>query len=87
MLGYKEQIKWPLKHTRRHKEVCIKYAIKVSDIIAIKKLFEKLFATLITWARIKEYIERRHGEPFKFLFLPKMGLLGSQAVLEKKGQF
>ena len=32
----------------------------------------------------KEYIERRHGEPFKFLFLPKMGLLGSQAVLEKK---
>jgi hypothetical protein len=35
----------------------------------------------------KEYIERRHGEPFKFLFLPKMGLLGSQAVLEKKGQF
>ena len=35
----------------------------------------------------KEYIERRHGEPFKFLFLPKMGLLGSQAVLEKKVQF
>ena len=26
---------------------------------------------------IKEYIERRHGEPFKFLFLPKMGLLGT----------
>jgi hypothetical protein len=35
----------------------------------------------------KEYIERRHGEPFKFLFLPKMGLLGSQAVIEKKVQF
>ena len=35
----------------------------------------------------KEYIERRHGEPFKFLFLPKIGLLGSQAVLEKKVQF
>jgi hypothetical protein len=35
----------------------------------------------------KEYIERRHGEPFKFLFLPKMGLLGSQAVLEKNVQF
>jgi hypothetical protein len=35
----------------------------------------------------KEYKERRHGEPFKFLFLPKMGLLGSQAVLEKKVQF
>ena len=31
----------------------------------------------------KEYIKRRHGEPFKFLFLPKMDLLGSQAVLEK----
>ena len=28
---------------------------------------------------IKEYIERRQGEPFKFLFLPKMGILGSQA--------
>jgi hypothetical protein len=35
----------------------------------------------------KEYIERRHGEPFKFQFLPKMGLLGSQAVLEKKVEF
>jgi hypothetical protein len=35
----------------------------------------------------KEYIERRHGEPFKFLFLPKLGLLGSQALLEKKVQF
>jgi hypothetical protein len=41
----------------------------------------------ITYKRcgyLKEYIERRHGEPFKFLFLPKMGLLSSQAVLEKK---
>ena len=27
----------------------------------------------------KEYLEGRHGEPNKFLFLPKMGLLGSQA--------
>ena len=27
----------------------------------------------------KEIVERRHGEPIKFLFLPKMGLLGSQA--------
>ena len=32
----------------------------------------------------KEYRERRHGEPFKFQFLPKMGLVGSQAVIEKK---
>jgi hypothetical protein len=45
-----------------------------------KQKFKKLH-------KIKEYIERRHGEPFKFLFLPKMGLLGSQAVLEKKVQF
>jgi hypothetical protein len=37
--------------------------------------------------QFKEYIKRRHGEPFKFIFLPKMGLLGSQAVLEKKVQF
>ena len=35
----------------------------------------------------KEYIERRHDEPFKCLILPKMGLLVSQAVLEKKVQF
>jgi hypothetical protein len=27
----------------------------------------------------KEIVERRHGEAIKFLFLPKMGLLGSQA--------
>ena len=33
------------------------------------------------WVRAKEYIERRHGEPFKFLFLPKMGLLGNQRPL------
>ena len=32
---------------------------------------------------LKEIVERRHGEPIKFLFLPKMGLLGSQAVNEK----
>jgi hypothetical protein len=29
--------------------------------------------------QIKEIVERRHGEPIKFLFLSKMGLLGSQA--------
>ena len=33
---------------------------------------------------IKEIVERRHKEPIKFLFLPKMGLLGSQASNEKK---
>ena len=32
----------------------------------------------------KEYVERRHGQPIKFLFLPKMGLLGSQASTKKK---
>ena len=32
----------------------------------------------------KEYIERRHGEPFRFLFLPKMSLLGSKASTSKK---
>ena len=32
----------------------------------------------------KKIVERRHGEPIKFLFLPKMGLLGSQAGNEKK---
>ena len=32
----------------------------------------------------KEIVERRQGEPIIFLFLPKMGLLGSQASTEKK---
>jgi hypothetical protein len=33
---------------------------------------------------IKEIIERRHKEPIKFPFLPKIGLLGSQAGDEKE---
>ena len=32
---------------------------------------------------VKEIVERRHGETIKVLFLPKMGLLGSQASTEK----
>ena len=28
---------------------------------------------------MKKYVERRLGEPIKFLFLPTMGRLGSQA--------
>ena len=34
--------------------------------------------TLHYLASPNEIVERRHGEPIKFLFLPKMGLLGSQ---------
>ena len=34
----------------------------------------------------KEYIKRRHGEPFKFLFLPKMGLIGRQVSTRKNIQ-
>ena len=34
--------------------------------------------------RAKEIVERRHGEPIKFLFLPKLGLLGSRASTKKK---
>ena len=33
--------------------------------------------------KTKEIVERRHGEPIKFLFLPKMGLLGSLTGNEK----
>ena len=32
---------------------------------------------------LKEIVERRHGEPIKFLSLPKMDLMGSQAGNEK----
>jgi hypothetical protein len=41
------------------------------------------FAHLYEWVVTKEIVERRDGEPIKFLFLPKMGLLGSQAGNEK----
>ena len=41
-------------------------------------------ARLILEVTTKEYVERRHGELNKFLFLPKMDLLGSQAGNEKK---
>ena len=40
--------------------------------------------SLVLWRWDKEYIERIHGEPFKFLFLPKMGLLGILAQNMKK---
>ena len=33
--------------------------------------------------RITDIVERRHREPIKFLFLPKMGLLGSQTSTKK----
>ena len=57
---------------------CFKISLDFLVIFEFSNLF---------WLEIKEYIERRHGEPFKFLFLPKMGLLGSQASTWKKVQF
>ena len=35
---------------------------------------------------LKEYVERIHGELFKFLFLSIMGLLGRQASTRKRNQ-
>ena len=32
---------------------------------------------------IKEIVERRHGEPVEFIFLPKMGLLAARPVMKK----
>ena len=53
----------------------------------IKGYFKKyvMVNTIFVWLIVegKEIVERRHGEPIKFLFLPKMGLLGSQAGKEK----
>ena len=43
-----------------------------------------IFSVTSFWAVGKEIVERRHGEPIKFLFLTKMGLLGSQFDNEKK---
>ena len=53
------------------------------------KLFPRCHKTIYEEASVlsittKEIVMRRHGEPIKFLFLPKMGLLGSQAGNEKK---
>ena len=31
----------------------------------------------------QKIVERRHEDLIKFLFLPKMGLLGSQVVMEQ----
>ena len=46
----------------------------------IKGYFKKyvMVNTIFVWLIVegKEIVERRHGEPIKFLFLPKMGLLG-----------
>jgi hypothetical protein len=41
-------------------------------------------AELSKSVKAKEIEERRRGEPIKFLFLPKMGFLGSHAGNEKK---
>ena len=38
----------------------------------------------IFYSTIKKITGRRHGEPIKFKFLPKMDLLGSQDSNEKK---
>ena len=54
--------------------------------LAKKKLVKELCSAFFIHVT-KEYIKRRHGEPFKFLFLAKMGLLGRQAVLEKKSNY
>ena len=48
MLGYKEQIKWPLKHTRRSlstRKYVSSMQLKCLIVDAIKRLFQKLFAT------------------------------------------
>ena len=42
----------------------------------------KRFHRFLVSFQTKETVERSHGEPIKFLFLPKMGLLGSQASNE-----
>ena len=48
----------------------------------LSKTFEGKY--MLKYAKTtKEIVERRHGEPIRFLFLRKMGLLGSQASNEK----
>ena len=52
--------------------------------VAYDAVFHSLEIKYNNRAEAKEYVERRHGEPFKFLFLPKMGLLGSQSSIRIK---
>ena len=50
----------------------------------VVKIYKMVKSFLMEYShQKKEIVERRHGEPIKFLFLPKMGLLGSQASNEK----
>ena len=60
------------------------------DQAVIQLFWKKCFVPMIDkkfWPNFnhlnKEIVERKHGEPIKFLFLPKMGLLGIQASNEK----
>ena len=42
-----------------------------------------IFISILKHVLTKEYVEIRQGEPFKFLFLPKMGLLGREDSTRK----
>jgi hypothetical protein len=61
------------------------YACNFCHLVCSCHLFcrccPSIFAALKTVS--KEIVERKHGEPIRFLILPKMGLLGSQAGNEK----
>ena len=58
--------------TEKNSSIFLKYPMYLSILVRVIFLC------------FNEIVERRHGEPIKFLFLPKMGLLGSQASTEKK---
>ena len=53
------------------------------NYVQLRKCSVLLFDKKLS-GQLQEIVERRHREPIKFLFLPKMGLLGSQACNEKK---
>ena len=54
------------------------------DALLIYDALKFSIVYVVKWSVLdKEIVERRHGEPIKFLFLPKMGLLGRQAGNEK----
>jgi hypothetical protein len=66
-------VKLTLVSYQQIKNLCFEMSYLKLGMLLENKMFRKLeYST-------KEYIERKHGEPFKFIFLPKMGLLGSQA--------
>ena len=72
-------------HLQQTKIRSIKNNINNPLCLALLELSQKSCCVLDASSDFpKEVAKRRHGEPIKFLFLPKISLLGSQASTGEK---